>query len=259
MADHLFMHYRPEEKPFVQRMIELTKRASSRNTPSLTGFLDPRQVRIAENIARTVGDVAVYSDGGWDGAERRRVQFVPDYWQPASEEMELYWLRIEIPGEYVTLKHGDYLGALTGLGLKRDKIGDLSIHADGCDLVVAEDVKDFFLLQLTQVGRASVLIRSISKDQFRAPQIRFTEREFTVMSLRVDAVASDGFQISRSKVVDPIKSGKLQLNWQVIHDPSMEVEEGDVISLRGMGRIKILDIGGQTKKGRTVVKIGKYL
>jgi RNA-binding protein YlmH len=259
MSDHLFMHYRPEEKPFVQRMMELTKRVSERQSPSLTGFLDPRQVRIASNIALTMGDVAVFADGGYPDAERRRVLFAPDYWQPAAEELELGWLRIEIPGDYVTLKHGDYLGALTGLGLKREKIGDLSVQPDGCDLVVATEAADFLRLHLNQIGRASVLAKPIRKEGFRKPNIQFQEKQFTVMSLRVDAVAAEGFGLSRSKIVDPIRSGKLQLNWQSIQEPSVSVEEGDVISLRGMGRLKVLEIGGQTKKGRTVVKIGKYL
>ncbi|MFC4770194.1 RNA-binding protein [Effusibacillus consociatus] len=259
MTDNVFMHYRPEEKPFIQRTLELANRAASRHSPSLTAFLDPRQVRIAVNIARTVGDVAVFTDGGWEEAERRRVLLAPDYWRPEPEEMELCWLRIEIPGDYVTLKHGDYLGALTGLGLKREKIGDLSVHEDGCDLVAAKEIEDFLTLHLNQVGRASVLVRPIKKEEYRPLKIHFTEREFTVMSLRVDAVAAEGFQLARNKITDPIRSGKLQLNWQTVTDPSTQVEEGDVISLRGLGRLRILEIGGQTKKGRTVIRIGKYL
>ncbi|GAX90989.1 RNA-binding protein [Effusibacillus lacus] len=259
MSDNWLMHYRPEEKPFVQRMIELVHRASSRHSPVLTPFLDPRQVRIAENIARTVGGVVVFADGGWEGAERKRVLLAPDYWTPEPSEFELDWMRLEIPGEYLTLKHGDYLGALTGLGLKREKIGDLSVMEDGCDLVAAADVADYIRLHLNKAGRASVLVRQISREEYRRPVIHFSEREFTVMSLRVDAVTAEGFQLARGKILDPIKSGKLQLNWQTVTDPSLQVEEGDVISLRGMGRLKIMEIGGLTKKGRTLVRIGKYL
>ncbi|WP_018132783.1 YlmH family RNA-binding protein [Effusibacillus pohliae] len=259
MDDHLLMHYRPEEKTFVRRMLELADRAASRHAPCLTGFLDPRQVRIATNIARTVGDVAVFADGGWDGAERKRVLLAPDHWMPEPDELALCWLRIEVPGESVTLKHGDYLGALLGLGLKREKIGDLSVQPAGCDLVAARDVEEFLRLHLHQVGRASVRVLPIEKAEFRPPQIELAEREFTVMSLRIDAVAAESFQLARSKIVDPIKAGKLQLNWQTVTDPSMPVEAGDVISLRGMGRIRVLEIGGQTKKGRTVIRIGKYL
>jgi RNA-binding protein YlmH len=133
------------------------------------------------------------------------------------------------------------------------------VHEDGCDLVATKEIGDFIRLHLSQVGRAAVHVREIAASEYRAPKVEVQEKEFTVMSLRVDAVAADSFGLSRSKVVDPIKSGKLQLNWQVIDDPATAVEEGDVLSLRGHGRAKILEIIGLSRKGRTIIKVGKYL
>lgn len=257
--DDLFMHYRPEERPFVERMIELADRVDQRQSPALTDFLDPRQVKIAEVIARTMNDVTLHLDGGYAGAERQRALLVPSYFSPEADDFELEFFRVEIPGEYVKLTHGDFLGALVGLGLKRSKLGDISLHDDGCDLVIARDIADFIRLHLSQVGRATVHLASIRRDEFVAKQTEFQEKEFTVMSLRLDAVASDAFGMSRSKVVDPIKSGKLQLNWQTTENPATPVEEGDVISLRGHGRIKVLEVFGQSKKGRIILKVGKYL
>ncbi|MGZ4135437.1 MAG: YlmH family RNA-binding protein [Tumebacillaceae bacterium] len=257
--DDVFMHYRPEERPFIERMIDLAERCDDRQTPVLTDFLDPRQSRIAEAVVRSVPDVTLHVDGGYEGAERRRALLVPSYFVPTDEEFELVYLRVETPGEYVKLSHGDFLGALVGLGLKRGKLGDISLHEEGCDLVVAAEIADFVRLHLTQVGRATVHLSSIERGQYVAKQTEFLEKEFTVMSLRLDAVASDAFGMSRSKVVDPIKSGKLQLNWQTTENPATPVEEGDVISLRGHGRIKILEVGGQSRKGRTILKVGKYL
>jgi len=253
------MHYRPHERQFVERMIDLAERADDRQSPQLTDFLDPRQAKIAENVSRSYADVSLFLQGGHTDAERQRALFVPSYWQVEPADFELVFLRIEIPGEYVKLAHGDYLGALLGLGLKRGKIGDLSVHDDGCDLVVTRDIADYIRLHLSQVGRATVHLTEVEPAQFIHHQVQFAEKEFTVMSLRVDAVAGEAFGLSRSKVVDPIKGGKLQLNWQVTDNPAMPVEEGDVISLRGYGRIKVLEVGGLSKKGRTVLKIGKFL
>lgn len=253
------MHFRPEERPFVERMIDLAERVDDRQTPMLTDFLDPRQLRITESIGRSFADVSVHVDGGYEGAERQRALLVPSYWTPEAEEFQLVFFRVETPGEYVKLGHGDFLGALVGLGLKRGRLGDLSVHEEGCDLVVAAENADFIRLHLSQVGRATVHLTSIAREQFVAKQVEFQEKEFTVASLRLDAVASDAFGMSRSKIVDPIKSGKLQLNWQTTENPATPVEEGDVISLRGHGRVKILEVGGQSRKGRTILKVGKYL
>lgn len=257
--ENVFMHYRPQERPFVERMLEVALRVDERQTPHLTDFLDPRQAKIARSAAGSQPDLVAFVNGGHEAAERVRVLIAPSYWTPEGDDFELSYLRLEIPGDYVSLSHGDYLGALTGLGIKRSKVGDLSVHPDGCDLAVTRDIADFIRLHMSQAGRATVYVREIGPDEYRAPQIELQEKEFTVMSLRLDAVASDAFGLSRSKVVDPIKAGKLQLNWQVTEDPSAQVEEGDVLSLRGYGRVKILEVGGQTKKGRTILKVGKYL
>lgn len=253
------MHYRPHEHQFVERMIDLVERVDDRQSPQLTDFLDPRQAKIAKSILGSFADVMISLQGGHPDAERQRALFVPSYWQVEPEDHELTFLRIEIPGEYVTLSHGDYLGALLGLGLKRGKIGDLSVHGDGCDLVVTRDIADYIRLHLSQVGRAAVHLTEIAPSQFIHKQVQFAEKDFTVMSLRVDAVAGEAFGLSRTKIVDPIRGGKMQLNWQVIDNPAMPVEEGDVISLRGFGRVKIIEVGGLSKKGRTYIKIGKYL
>ncbi|MBL0389464.1 RNA-binding protein [Tumebacillus sp. ITR2] len=257
--DSIMMHFRPEERPFVERMIDLAERVDDRQSPALTDFLDPRQQKIAVSVVRRHADVEVRLLGGPHSAERQRALIAPSYWVPEDADFELAFLRVDVPGEYVKLSHGDYLGALVGLGLKRGKLGDLSVWDDGCDLAVTRDMADFVRLHLTQVGRASVHVQEIAGTDYRSIQREFQEKEFTVMSLRLDAVASDAFNLSRTKVVDPIKSGKLQLNWQTIDNPATLVEEGDVISLRGHGRVKILEVGGQTKKGRTVLKVGKYI
>lgn len=257
--DNIMMHFRPEERPFVERMIDLAERVDDRQSPALTDFLDPRQQKIAEAVVRRQGDVAISFDGGYDEGERRRALVTPSYWVPEASDYELAFLRVAVPGEYVKLGHGDYLGALVGLGMKRGRLGDLSVYAEGCDLVVARDLCDFVRLHLTQVGRATVHVNEIARQDYQVGQREYLTKEFTVMSLRVDAVASDAFNLSRTKVLDPIKSGKLQLNWQTIQNPATLVEEGDVISLRGHGRVKILEVGGQTKKGRTVLKVGKYI
>ena len=38
-----------------------------------------------------------------------------------------------------------------------------------------------------------------------------------------------------------------------------QVQEGDVISIRGLGKIKLETIGGNTKKGRISIEISRFL
>ena len=81
----------------------------------------------------------------------------------------------------------------------------------------------------------------------------------TVASLRLDAVAGIAFGLSRSKMAPFIKGENIRLNFKVVKDPSASVKEGDVISANRLGRAKVVEVGGQSKKGRTYVKVHKYI
>jgi RNA-binding protein YlmH len=79
-----------------------------------------------------------------------------------------------------------------------------------------------------------------------------------VSSLRVDAVASDALRLSRTKIAPLIRAGKCRVNWKKTEDPAQQLAAGDVVSVRGFGRFKVLNIEGLTKKGKIRVVIGKF-
>jgi RNA-binding protein YlmH len=83
--------------------------------------------------------------------------------------------------------------------------------------------------------------------------------DLTVASLRLDGISSDVFRLSRSKILIPIKAGRCKVNWRIEEDPSKVLAEGDIVALKGFGRFKVLEVEGITKKGRTRVKIGKFV
>ena len=88
---------------------------------------------------------------------------------------------------------------------------------------------------------------------------RCKEISATVASLRVDSIAAAGFGTSRSRAAADIEADKLKLNWQSVKNVSQAVKEGDVISLRGRGRLEVAEVRGQTKKGRVGVLLKRYL
>jgi len=257
--EHVLVHYRPEERAFVQRVVEVAERVDHWQSPILLDFLDPRQTFIAENITNTIDGVNLHTHGGWEKAERVRVLVAPTYQTPDVENFELTALRIEAPTAFVSLRHGDYLGALLGLGLKRTKLGDVVVHSNGCDCVVASDISDYVRSNLISVGRASVSVKGIDMLELATPDIRYEEKDITVSSLRLDAIACQGFGLSRSVAQSMIKASKVQLNWKLVQDATEEVAEGDIISLRGSGRMRVLCLGGPSRKGRLMVTIGRYL
>ena len=151
------------------------------------------------------------------------------------------------------------LGSLLGLGIKRQKIGDIIVKEDKCDILLHKDVESYVLMNLFKVGKEKVRVNSIDLKDVIEPEIKYKDIFSTVASLRVDSVAAAGFGISRTKASELIKSGLLQINWEYTEDPSSEVKEGDVISLRGFGRIRLEEVRGNTKKGRISIHILRFI
>ncbi|MGX9707898.1 RNA-binding protein [Laceyella tengchongensis] len=245
----LFMHFRPEERIVVERALDWAWKVAHQHQTVLTNFLDPRERDIVNMVVRRQPDLNVWSDGGHADAERRRVFIAPGYVVEDPEMFGLTYLRIEA-NSGKKLEHPDVLGALLGLGIKREKLGDILPHDTGCDLVAASELEGLLLVQVGQIGREHVNIRTIARDELAHPSQKKRVHAVTVASLRIDAVLAEGFRISRSKVAQLIKSGKCKANHKIVDQPDFTVAQGDLLSLRGFGRLYVESIGGNTKKGR---------
>ncbi|WP_308638932.1 YlmH family RNA-binding protein [Paenibacillus silvisoli] len=260
MKNEIYVHFHPDERPFVDRASEWIERAAYNHEVKLTDFLDPRQADIVTSLVNRRPDVALRLTGGYEGAERRRAIIAPDYRDLDSEPEGIAVLAVAGGTQgHLELEHGDYLGALLGLGIKRDRIGDIHVHEDGCHCLVTEEIADYLNIHLRQVHRVHVLTDILPLQQLRPAAQAMEEMNLSVASLRLDGIASDVHRISRSKIVDPIRAGRCRVNWKVEEDPSAPLKAGDVVSVQGLGRFKVLLVEGVTKKGRMRVKIGKFI
>lgn len=254
----IFQHFRPEEKPFVEKMLEWVELVEVRGITRVTDFLDPRQAEILDSIANRVSGVNVCFQGGFDGAERVRAFIAPDYIEPTFDDFYIALVEIENRNPFSTLTHRDYLGALLHLGVIRDKFGDLLVNDNGAQLILEREMVDFLMTYLQQVGRSAVLLTERSFDQIQLSEVAMEERSISVSSNRLDSVLAEIIRLSRAKVQPLIKSGKVKLNWKVEDTTAAEVSVGDTLSVRGYGRFKILRENGVSKKGNTIFTIGMY-
>jgi len=254
-----YEHFHPDEKSFVDKAAEWIEDAAVRKQVKRTDFLDPRQAFIVESLANRTDDALVRTDGGYEDAERRRAIVAPDFLDPTYEEIGILVLAVTSEDDRVAeLDHGDYLGAILGLGIKREKIGDIHVHEWGSHILVAEEMAPFFALHLSQVGKAHVFTELLPADKLIPAKAAFEEMFCTVASMRLDGIVSEATRLSRAKAVAPIQAGRCKVNWKAEEDPSRQLKEGDVVSLQGFGRFKILSVDGLSKSGRIRLKIGKF-
>ena len=157
------------------------------------------------------------------------------------------------------LSHRDFLGALMGAGIKRETVGDIFVRDGRCDFLVTREILPYVLQNLTSAGRARLTLRELALSELEIPAAQVKTVRDTVSSLRLDSVVSAGFGLSRGKAALYIESGKAELNHMPCVKSDKTVCEGDVVSVRGLGKIRLEELSGTTKKGRTGIVISRFV
>ena len=158
-----------------------------------------------------------------------------------------------------TLTHRDFLGALMGCGVKRETVGDIYVSEGSCDFLVTREILPYLLQNFLSAGRTKLHVERIALDEIRVPEQKVKAVRDTVPSLRLDGIVSSGSSISRGKAADYIAAGKCELNYAPCMKGDKQTAEGDVITVRGLGKIRLDAVGGNTKKGRICVEITRFL
>lgn len=250
-----------DDKLIVSKILDKAAKAQKSSSPAYSDFLDPYQRSIVERALGDVVDLKYEFNGGYIGAERVIIIFRPNFISPRSESDIVYPFKvvnITLHGRGA-LTHRDYLGSLMGLGIKREKIGDILVEEESCTVIVLSEIADFIKYNLSKVSNIKADADIISIDQLVAPEPKVKEVNTTVASLRLDSIAGAGFGMSRSKAAEFIKGEKVSLNWEIADSLTKQVKEGDVISIRGKGRVVVDSIGGTTRKGRISVLLKRLV
>ena len=247
-----------QERLLLGRVWDKYDQCRRRNIPVCTDFLSPQEQAAAERLLRMLGAEEGYLFwGGYEDAERRQLHFLPD-WQSEPDGESIRFLRCTFY-EAGRLTHRDFLGSLMGLGLTREKIGDILVSDQSADIAVSQSVADHLLREWTAAGRTALHVAEIGADEVHVPVQQTKVLRDTVSSLRLDSVLSVGFSTSRGKASEAVESGRVQVNWTDCQKPDRLLHQGDVISVRGAGKCKLTEVGGTTRKGRVFITVERYL
>ena len=241
-----------EEKLLTARILDAARLAEKRNCPVYTDFLTPVQQKWAQKAANSVQNLTFALWGGYEEAERKMGVFKPEWIEECDFPITV--LALKTRGDYPA--HPEILGALTGLGIRREKIGDILASAEPPKILCDTALVPFLTENFTKAGRKA--FRPEECELGPVPEAEHERKTFTVPSLRLDCIAAEGFGMARTKMTELIKKGGATLNWEETDSPSDSVGEGDVISLRGHGRLKVAEIGGHSRKDRIFVTVKKY-
>lgn len=253
----IYQHFRPEEKEFIDQVLSWRSLVEQSYTPKLTDFLDPREQHIMKMLIGKHADVKVEFFGGSSLAERKRAIILPDYEIADQKDFQINLFEIDYPVKFYTLEHRQILGTLMSLGLKRGKFGDILLENKRIQFFTCNEVSDYISMQVKSIGKAAVQLKNIDLERVLSTHTVWEEEEITVSSIRLDTVLSAIYHLSRQKSQSLIEHGYVKVNWTLIENATFECQEGDLVSARGYGRVKIMVIEGKTKKDKWRINIGK--
>lgn len=254
-----------DDAELLHRINSAAATCANADKPYISGFLSEQQYILLSGTAFPKGVNAVFYGGqGNTSPLRARLGLFPDYYgvsdysdEELSELMSVSCISFTFR-DVDTVTHRDVLGAVMGLGLRRDVIGDIYCTTGHAAVYADSKIADYILDNITAFGKVGVSAeRGLT---FALPERQFGEIKGSVASLRLDNIVKCAACCSRTAALDKyIKPQLVTLCGRVCENPSQTVHEGDIISIRGKGKFQLAEAGSVGRKGNIGIKLKKYL
>ena len=251
--EDVLKNFLKEDTEDVIKVYQCMSLAYNKNIPTFTKFFCKPNIWTYFTKNFNANNFLVEAKGAFEECDRRILAFNNIYSIPFPYRI----IKITNKSKFSNLSHKDYLGAIMALGIEREKLGDLRVIDDYAIVPIYEEVADYILYELRNVGRAPVSIEEIQEDNL--PKSNFLEGMIIVPSLRLDNIVAKLANISRGKAVEVIDGGKVLIDYSKSIDKSKEIKDGQRITISGVGKFIIGEIVGNTKSGRYKVKINKFI
>ncbi len=259
------MHLPEEEilfkSPFrkeLKTLLDYAEKALNNREAIWSPFVSAPLIEEVKNKFNNLNDISLLFEGGFPNAERKRICFLR-----SEEEMNSPPINIPLKGIYIKgnflfdrATKNDFRDILHELNAQADEIGDIWLIRDrGAQAICSTKYADSIDQKNGKLREVAISIEALDLSEMEIPFNRPEKVINTVeASTRIDAIASAGFGLSRSKIASRIKNGCLRLNWELNNQPSKSVNIGDLIHLETKGSLKILNID-KTKKERWRIKL----
>lgn len=191
-----------------------------------------------------------------DSCEKRMIGMIPKDFDKSFLEFPVKYFKIINSSKFKELEHKHFLGTIMSLGIKREILGDLIVKNSVCYGIINEELFDFLVDNLKEIGKTPVKIEEIKFQEI--PESEFIDIVESVVSMRFDVIVSALGNFSRNDGSEKIEAGEVLLNYGVEKEKSRVIKEKDIISIRKKGKFIIESILGETKKGKTRILAKKF-
>ncbi len=230
------------------RLRQNAERADRLDMPVPGRFVTGEERAMAVHAAREAR-VAASFDGGWPDAERVQVCFHPAW---AEAAFTAVWVEIRWAAKFAHVEHRDLLGSLMALGMDRGFFGDLIALEDHAYLLALPEVAARLPVEWDKAGNVPIKVKMMEDAPVIEPPKGDMLRD-TVASLRLDCILSAGMKTSRSRAAEIIRTGAVAVDHMPEERTDRVLTAGDLLSIRGFGRIRLIEVGSPTRKDRLPV------
>lgn len=248
-----------ENRETIARVIDQADQAIKTWDIICTDFLSPPElIEIQQQFSRLT-EVHLCEWGGYPQAERKRIAIARS--ELPLDQSLVPVVALDIAGNFLfdPATHRDFLGSMLGCGLVREKTGDVIVLGErGAQTIVVPEMLEYLETHLTQVRSVPVRTQRIELSELKVREPKKKEMTTVEASMRLDAIASAGFGVSRSKMTDFISGGNVRVNWKDISQASYQVKTGDLIAVSGKGRLEIGEVM-VTKKDRYRIQLTRFI
>lgn len=232
----------------------------SKNQNKITNseFLNEFQVAVVQKELLNLKEKGYFFYGGYDKAIRKILIIYPDKLDKdvvlKNINDILVAIKIELPNELQgKIKHKDYLGTVMSFGLTRERIGDIIVYEKKAYIVVLKENSEYLKNEFKQEKRfKKAKIEIIDINKIESKPIEFEEINISVNSLRLDNIIAEILKTSRKTAQEQIAEEKVFLNYIVQTKNTKNVNENDVLVIRGHGKYIIEKFMGKNKKRKRI-------
>lgn len=261
----LFEKYRKEEdRLLISKLLDKIAIADKTNKIQYTDFLTPIELQVLKDVLNIICIKNYRVFGGTENAQRNMIIIYPNKLESLFENNAFDYNSIcscvRIINNQEQYDHKMYLGGLIKLGIKREKIGDIITFDNGADIVVDKEIAKFLISNITELIRfQKSQVEVIKFSEITNKEQEYKDLKIIVSSLRLDNIISELAKTSRSKSLDILKQERVFINYKNETKPTKLIQAGDIITIRGKGKFVIENVDAQTRSGRVIVMVKKYV
>ena len=238
---------------------DLSNRAFNGNVYTFTDFLSLSEQEDLYSESKEFAPIPFSFSAGYGDGERKVCRFGDEDSLGYDQEFPIKCICIEPRSKkFMTqVSHRDYLGALMNLGLERKCFGDIILQGTSAYIFVLERNAQFVIDELTSIGRNPVKCKLV---EYKSDTITMDGKDMhlLVSSMRSDGIIAKTFNLSRKDAAALFFEKKIAVNGRLIENNDKQLNNGDVVSVRGFGKFKITDGGTLSRKGKINLDIVVY-